>query len=283
MPNYDFPVPCPRGIKNENVSCNQIDHNGNSSCVNGIIINPLLGRYTTQNGETHELETIFNPNINALDIDVPDYVLDAIETIGLGPNYQRYRDWLFGADGEGSIGPQGFQGSIGSQGFQGSVDLQGFQGPIGSTGAQGFQGFQGPTGSIGSDGAQGFQGLIGFQGLTGPQGFQGLVGIQGPVAVGDSISSLIKHNIVNTSTDTDASYGDLLICDATGGAITITLPSAINNAGKEINIKKIDSSANQIIVDGNGAETIDGEVTQSISAQHENLTIVSDGSNFIII
>jgi len=93
MPNYDFPVPRPRGLQSDN-ECGQEDPSGDSACINGVVIYPLLGRYTSYNGETHELETIFNPAINAIDIDVPDYVLDSLETIGLGPNYQRYRNWL---------------------------------------------------------------------------------------------------------------------------------------------------------------------------------------------
>lgn len=202
MPNYDFPVPRPRGLQGSS-PCGQEDPSGNSSCVNGVVIYPLLGRYSLQNGDTYELETIFNPEINAIDIDVPDYVVDSIETIGIGPNTQRYFSWLFG--------------------------------------------------NLISDDS------------------------------GSDVSGLVKHNIVPTSIGITASWGDLILCDASGGGFTINLPTAVGNAGKEINIKKIDSTGNQIIVNANGTEEIDGQLTQNLVRQYENITIVSDGSNFVII
>jgi hypothetical protein len=38
----------------------------------------------------------------------------------------------------------------------------------------------------------------------------------------------------------------------------MTLPTAASSTGKVFYIKKIDSSANSVIIDGAGAETIDG-------------------------
>lgn len=46
--------------------------------------------------------------------------------------------------------------------------------------------------------------------------------------------------------------------DATSGSLTMTLPTAASSTGKVFYIKKIDSSANSVIIDGAGAETIDG-------------------------
>ena len=48
-------------------------------------------------------------------------------------------------------------------------------------------------------------------------------------------------------------------------------------------IKKTDSSANSIIIDGNAAETIDGELTQSTNVQYTAIKIVSNGSNWLVI
>ena len=78
--------------------------------------------------------------------------------------------------------------------------------------------------------------------------------------------------------------GDYIITgDATTGAFTITLPTAVGIAGREYIIKKVDSSANAITVDANASETIDGALTQVISDQYTSITIVSNGSNWYII
>ena len=56
--------------------------------------------------------------------------------------------------------------------------------------------------------------------------------------------------------------------DASGAARTITLFAASGNAGKILVIKKTDSSANAVTVDGNASETIDGATTISLASQY---------------
>lgn len=56
--------------------------------------------------------------------------------------------------------------------------------------------------------------------------------------------------------------------DASGAARTITLFAASGNAGKILVIKKTDSSANAVTVDGNASETIDGATTVSLASQY---------------
>jgi hypothetical protein len=71
--------------------------------------------------------------------------------------------------------------------------------------------------------------------------------------------------------------------DASSGSLPVNLPAAANNRKRVINIKKVDSSSNTITVDPNGSETIDGSSTVTITAQWANLTIISDGSNWLIV
>lgn len=80
----------------------------------------------------------------------------------------------------------------------------------------------------------------------------------------------------------DATY-EVVLADATSGAFTVTLPAAATNEGRDYTVKKVDSSANAVTVDGNGSETIDGETTQVIAIQWDAAHIVSDGSNWLII
>jgi|GEM_PF-4943119 len=74
--------------------------------------------------------------------------------------------------------------------------------------------------------------------------------------------------------------GDVLVCDATGGAFTVTLPAAATVTGSSISVKKTDVSANAVTVDGNASETLDGATTLSLSTQYEAVTLWSDGSNW---
>lgn len=86
-----------------------------------------------------------------------------------------------------------------------------------------------------------------------------------------SSSSLVETNGLNTK-----------LVDATSGSVTITLPTAVNNTAAFI-IKKIDSSTNTVIVDGNASETIDGDTTITIYDQYNYIEIISDGTNWKVI
>jgi len=82
----------------------------------------------------------------------------------------------------------------------------------------------------------------------------------------------------HTATLTD----NLIKVDATGGNVTITLPPAAAAAGDGFTIKRIDSSANTVTVDGDGSETIDDETTKDLD-QYTAIQIVSDGTEWWII
>ena len=74
----------------------------------------------------------------------------------------------------------------------------------------------------------------------------------------------------------------VILCDATSGVVTITLPTSVGNAGKTFSVKKIDASGNNVVLDGNGSQTIDGSTTKTISTQYGEVRVVSDGSNWFI-
>lgn len=75
---------------------------------------------------------------------------------------------------------------------------------------------------------------------------------------------------------------DYVYCDASSGAITVTLPPASANSGRTLRIKKIDSSAKTVTIDGNGSETIDGGLTAVLTNEDESVDVASDGSNYNI-
>lgn len=80
-----------------------------------------------------------------------------------------------------------------------------------------------------------------------------------------------------------------VLCNAASGAITLTLPTAASaynsttGVGQIYVVKKIDSSANTVTLDGNGSETIDGAATQALTTQWAVLRIQSNGSAWYII
>lgn len=82
-------------------------------------------------------------------------------------------------------------------------------------------------------------------------------------------------------TVTEADRDRLILVDASGGAVTITLlASATAGNGFRVAIKKIDSSGNAVTIDGNLSETIDGNTTSTLSTQYDSENLISDGSNW---
>lgn len=82
---------------------------------------------------------------------------------------------------------------------------------------------------------------------------------------------------------TVADYDDTLMVNAGGGTQDISLPALSLCLGRKLTIKKIDDSSNVVVIDGSGAETIDGLSTHTLSAQYQFLTIIGGASDWHII
>lgn len=63
---------------------------------------------------------------------------------------------------------------------------------------------------------------------------------------------------------------------------TITLPAVASSTDVVIEVKKVDSGVGDVIVDGDGAETIDGAATKVLNGQYTSLTLHCDGSTWHI-
>lgn len=81
-----------------------------------------------------------------------------------------------------------------------------------------------------------------------------------------------------TATDDDG----MLLVDASSGAVTITLPTAVGRTGQTYEVKRTNAGANAVTVDGAGTETIDGALTASLATQYATVRVVSDGANWMI-
>ena len=95
----------------------------------------------------------------------------------------------------------------------------------------------------------------------------------------------MRHDHIRTVTsDENVALTDTtILVDATSGDVTLTLPTASSAESMIYNFKKIDASANQMIVDGNGSETIDGALNKSTTTQWESFSIQSNGTAWYII
>ena len=99
---------------------------------------------------------------------------------------------------------------------------------------------------------------------------------------GDDLTNrfaLVEKDAAYTATTSD----NKILVDATGGSITISLPAASDNSELEYVIKRLDSSPGSVIIDADGAETIDGEQTLELNSQYSYVTIVCDGTEWHII
>lgn len=86
-----------------------------------------------------------------------------------------------------------------------------------------------------------------------------------------------------TASYTVLSTDGVVLVDASTGANTQTLPTAVGISGRIISIMKTDSSTNLVTIDGNGTETINGDLTRTLGTQYDVVRLVSDGSNWVII
>jgi hypothetical protein len=88
----------------------------------------------------------------------------------------------------------------------------------------------------------------------------------------------VKIAIVTTHQITGGSF---FLCDATTGSFAITLPDATLWENRMISIVKI-TAANTLTVDTLLSQTINGVTSQAYTTQWTGLTVVSDGTNWII-
>jgi len=81
-----------------------------------------------------------------------------------------------------------------------------------------------------------------------------------------------------TSSGTASVGSYLILCNATSGNVTITMPSVFSATGVPYIFKKTDSSANTCII--SSSSSIDGAATQTISLQYQSLNVMSTGTTY---
>ncbi len=113
----------------------------------------------------------------------------------------------------------------------------------------------------------------------------------GRVGIGNNSPTSTLHvngstaHAISTKTATyTATAGDhTILCNNTSGSININLPAASGCSGRVYVIKKISGISNNVVINGNGSETIDGATTRTLTLQYESVTIQSDGANWFVL
>jgi hypothetical protein len=164
-------------------------------------------------------------------------------------------------------------------------------GPSGGGGAGTDLGYVAATGEVTS--STGSNAIITV--MSGDSGAGGLRGLVPDQSAGDANRALFGDGlwksvaggitVVNKSF-VDSGYvandGESVIVDATGGVTTIALPAANLSANFSIRIKKKDS-VNNVIVDPNGSDTVDGAATYTLTSLYESVQVQCDGVEWFII
>ncbi|SEL49481.1 autotransporter outer membrane beta-barrel domain-containing protein [Parapedobacter koreensis] len=106
------------------------------------------------------------------------------------------------------------------------------------------------------------------------------------VVDGDGVLKTIPAIIPSAIREEDSNYeaiatDETILVNATGGDITITLPDDVET-GKKYTIKKIDTSNNEVIINGNGT-TIDGQNTITGTLPYQGWTVQFDGTRWWVI
>ncbi|MFM9793305.1 right-handed parallel beta-helix repeat-containing protein [Streptomyces turgidiscabies] len=96
-------------------------------------------------------------------------------------------------------------------------------------------------------------------------------------------SDITKSISTKTAAYTLTTADSIVTGNATGGAFSLTLPTAVGIAGRSYTLKKIDASGNAVTVATTSSQTIDASTTYSLAAQYKYVTVVSDGANWLIV
>ena len=89
---------------------------------------------------------------------------------------------------------------------------------------------------------------------------------------------------VAITTSYTAGANNIVLADATGGAITVTLPPA--QFTTQLEVKRLNAGANAVTIipdPGDVGALIDGASSKVLSTQYASYTVISDGTNWWVI
>lgn len=89
-----------------------------------------------------------------------------------------------------------------------------------------------------------------------------------------------KVNTITAATTLNQTH-NVVLCNT--GPYTVTLPAAATNSGKVYYIKNIDTDGDDITIDANASETIDGDLTFRLDPYKHAVRLICDGTNWHVI
>lgn len=98
-----------------------------------------------------------------------------------------------------------------------------------------------------------------------------------PISIAVAGGPVLAVQTVSTTPFTVTDAHDVLLVDATAGAITLNLHAVATARKKLYNFKKIDATANGMILEPNAAETVDGAANITEIVQYTNYTLYPSG------
>lgn len=93
-------------------------------------------------------------------------------------------------------------------------------------------------------------------------------------------SPKFRYNRAVAASGPVTALDDVILGTGGGGGITLTLPTAASMNRRTLTFKKVDAGAGAVVVDGSGAETIDGAATVSLPLQYDFVNIYSNGTSW---
>ena len=99
----------------------------------------------------------------------------------------------------------------------------------------------------------------------------------------DSTNIARVETVTETSVAVTASTKRVIFADCSANNVTVTLPPAATSLDEMYYIKKVDSTNNIVIVEGDAGDTIDNDLNQTIRDQYEGLVMISDGAEWFVI
>ncbi len=93
----------------------------------------------------------------------------------------------------------------------------------------------------------------------------------------------INTTSITTTTYTVLTADEVLWIDTTTNANTATLPTAVGRVGKIYTFKRISAGSNNVTIATTSSQTIDGVTTYTLSAQWKYVSVISNGTNWLII
>jgi len=94
--------------------------------------------------------------------------------------------------------------------------------------------------------------------------------------------AMLAATVTTTPIALSSSY-DVVLVDTTVGHITLNLPPAATYIDRSFTVKKISADAFTVILDADGADTIDGAGTLTLTAIYDAVRVVSNGTNWYVV